>query len=190
MAAYPGMPPYPQRSSGFAKVLVPLAVGGGVAVVLGVYGNLHSPTGIAVSVAGFSSPLTVKVWLASGAALFAVIQLVSALIMYGRFPGVRAPSWIGGLHRWSGRIAFLFTIPVAVHCLYALGFQFGDPRVLIHSLLGCLFYGAFTAKMLLLPKRGLAGWTLPVFGGLVFTLLIGLWLTSSVWFFTTTGVQL
>jgi hypothetical protein len=190
MAVHPGMHSVPHRPSGLAKILVPLAVGGGVMVVLGVYGNLHTPTGIAVNVAGFSSPLTVKVWLASGAALFAVVQLVSALVMYGKFPGVRAPSWIGGLHRWSGRIAFLLTIPVAVHCLYALGFQAGDPRVLIHSLLGCVFYGAFTAKMLLLPKRGLAGWVLPVFGGLVFTLLIGLWLSSSVWFFVTTGVQL
>jgi len=40
--------------------------------------------------------------------------------MYGKVPGVKAPSWIGRLHRWSGRTAFLLTIPVAVHCLYAL----------------------------------------------------------------------
>ena len=33
------------------------------------------------------------------------------------------------------------------------------------------------------------GWALPVFGGLVFTALVGLWLTSSLWFFTTVGVK-
>jgi hypothetical protein len=62
--------------------------------------------------------------------------------MYGRIP-VRAPSWIGALHRWSGRAAVLLTVPVAVHCLYALGFEGGEPRVLVHSLFGCFFYGAF-----------------------------------------------
>jgi hypothetical protein len=29
------------------------------------------------------------------------------------------------------------------------------------------------------------GWALPVLGGAAFTALTGLWLTSSVWFFTT-----
>jgi hypothetical protein len=93
------------------------------------------------------------------------------------------------VHRWSGRGAFLLTIPVAVHCLYALGFATYDTRVLAHSLLGCFFYGAFTAKMLLLPKKKLAWWMLPVAGGAVFTALVALWLTSSVWYFTTVGVQ-
>ncbi|HKT04890.1 MAG TPA: DUF6529 family protein [Rugosimonospora sp.] len=175
-------------TAGRAALAVPLLAGAGVAVALGVYGRLHQPTGIAVNVAGFSSPLTVKVWLASGAALFAVAQLVSALAMYGRLP-VRAPSWTGTFHRWSGRIAFLLAVPVAVHCLYALGLQTYSLRVLLHSLLGCLFFGAFTVKMLALPKRGLPGWTLPLLGGLVFTALIGLWLTSSLWFFTTTGIK-
>ncbi|MDT5108216.1 MAG: hypothetical protein QOE20_106 [Mycobacterium sp.] len=45
------------------------------------------------------------------------IQLLSALIMYGRIPGVGAPSWIGPVHVWSGRLAVLVSVPVAVHCL-------------------------------------------------------------------------
>src|SRR5262245_54068411 len=177
----------PARS--FTRVLVPLAIGAAVSVALGVYANLHSPSGIAVNIRGFSSPQTVKVWLATGAFTLALVQLLSALVMYGKVPGVRAPSWIGGLHRWSGRLAFLFTVPVVVHCLYALGFQSYEPRVLIHSLLGCLFFGAFTAKMLVLSRKGLPGWALPLFGGVVFTALVGLWLTSSLWFFTTSGVH-
>ena len=73
--------------------------------------------------AGFSSGLAAKVWLASVAFGLALVQLGSALVMYGKVPGITAPSWIGTLHRWSGRVAFLFTVPVVVHCLYAAGFQ-------------------------------------------------------------------
>ncbi|GAA4597280.1 DUF6529 family protein [Planotetraspora phitsanulokensis] len=169
-------------------LLVPLGVGALVAVALGVYGRAHTPTGFAVGVAGFSGPLAMKAWLTTGAALLAIVQVLSAIAMWGR-AGARS-AWLAPLHRWSGRIAFLLTIPVAFHCLYALGAQYDSPRVLIHSLLGSFFYGVFTAKMLSLPRRGLPGWTLPVLGGLVFTALIGLWLTSSFWFFTTLGVRL
>lgn len=167
---------------------VPLLLGSLVAVTLGVYANLHTPTGVAVNVGGFSSPQTVKVWLATGSALFALVQIASALGMYGKL-GANPPAWNSTLHRWSGRIAFLLAVPVAVHCLYALGFSSFSPRTLMHSLLGCFFFGIFAVKMLALPKKGLAGWVLPLLGGLVFTALIGLWLTSSFWFFTTFGVK-
>lgn len=165
-------------------MVLPLLFGSLVAVSLGAYSALHEPTGIAVSVAGFSGPMHAKVWLATAAVTFAVVQLLSAAVMYTN----RAPSWIGGVHRWSGRIAFLLAIPVAIHCLYAVGFQVGQPRALAHSLLGCLFFGAFVVKMLGLRKDGLRGWVLPVLGGSVFTLLVGLWLSSSLWFFSTVGV--
>lgn len=168
-------------------ILMPLAVGALVAVTLGVYGGLHDPTGIAVSVAGFSGPRSVKSWLTTVAFALALVQLASALAMSGKLPG---GPWVPALHRWSGRAAVLFTVPVVMHCLYALGFQSGSPRVLIHSLLGCFFYGAFVTKMLVLTRRGLPGWTLPVVGGLVFTSLVGLWLTSSLWYFTTFGFVL
>jgi hypothetical protein len=185
----PQPPPAPPPSGGSVKLLVPVAIGGAVAVALGVYGRLHEPTNIAVNIAGFSGPLAAKTWLTTGAATLAVVQLVSALVMYGKVPGIAAPSWIGGLHRWSGRAAFLLAVPVAIHCLYAVGFQVYEPRVLVHSLLGCFFFGAFTVKMLSLSRKGLPGWVLPVFGGLVFTGLVGLWVTSSLWFFTTFGIK-
>ena len=172
-----------------AAVLVVLLIGAAVSVSLGVYGRLHSPTGVAINVSGFSGPLEVKVWLASTAFALALVQLVSALAMYGRLPGIRTAAWVSPLHRWSGRLAFLATVPVAIHCLYALGFQSYDTRVLIHSLFGCLFFGAFTVKMLALSRSGLPGWALPAFGGAVFTGLTVLWLTSSLWFFTTIGVR-
>src|SRR6516164_9100707 len=184
------MPLPPQRAtSGAAKLVVPSLIGALVALTLGIYGRLHHPTGIAINIAGFTSPGYVKSWLATVATVFAVVQVVSALVMYGKVPRVAAPSWIGGLHRWSGRIAFIVAVPVAIHCLYALGFQNYSTRVLLHSVFGCLFFGAFTVKMLILPKKGLPGWLLPVVGALVFTVLIAIWLTSAYWFFSTFGIR-
>ena len=80
-------------------------------------------------------------------------------------------------------------MPIAVHCLYALGYQTLTFRSAIHSLAGCFFFGAFTAKMLILPKRGVPGWVLPAVGGAVFAALAVLWLTSSLWFFSTYGLR-
>jgi len=189
MTTQPAPLPPDRAASGAAKLVVPCVIGGIVALTLGIYGRLHHPTGFAVNIAGFSSPGSVKSWLATAATTFAVVQVGSALVMYGKVPRVTAPSWIGGLHRWSGRIAFLLAVPVAVHCLYALGFQHYSTRVLIHSLLGCAFFGAFTVKMLILPKRGLPGWLVPTLGALVFTALIGVWFTSAFWFFSTFGIK-
>jgi hypothetical protein len=191
MTAQPGAeaPLPPQTTgSGAARLVIPSLIGALVALTLGIYGHLHNPTGIAVNVAGFSSPLTAKTWLATGATIAAVIQVITALIMYGKIK-VQAPPWIGGLHRWSGRIAFLLAVPVAVHCLYALGYQTYSTRVLIHSLLGCLFFGAFTVKMLILPKKDMPGWLLPTLGGLAFVALTGIWFSSAYWYFSTFGIH-
>ena len=168
-------------------LVIPALAGCLVALTLGIYGRLHSPTGVAVDVIGFSNGATVKSVLASGAVVFAVVQVASSLVMYGKVRWITAPSWIGGLHRWSGRIAFILTVPVVVHCLYALGFQTFSTRVLVHSVAGCLFFGTFTVKMLALTRRGMPGWVLPVLGGLVFALLVVIWFTSAFWFFTTFG---
>ena len=180
--------PAPAGTS-LTRALVPVAIGALVVIGLAAFGTLHEPTGVGVNPPGFSGPLTAKVWLASGGFVLALGQLFSALVMFGKVPGVAAPAWIGSAHRWSGRLAFLLVVPVAVHCLYSVGFQTFDARTLIHSIVGCFFFGAFTVKMLILPRHDLPGWVLPVFGGAVFTGLVVLWLTSSFWFFTTVGVQ-
>ncbi|MFC5803504.1 DUF6529 family protein [Streptomyces formicae] len=188
----PPPPPPPLASSeagpGAARLLVPVLVGAAVAVALGVYGKVHDPAATAFNLAGFSSPKAVKSWLTSVAFAFGLVQLFSALTMYGQMPGVRAGSWTPVLHRWSGRAAFLVAVPVAVHCLYSLGFQTYDTRVTLHSLFGCFFFGAFSAKMLLLRMERLPGWLLPIVGGLVFAALMMLWLTSVLWFFRVFGV--
>jgi hypothetical protein len=194
MAAQWG-PPAPTRQDPIQPatsgrlLVVPALVGCLVALTLGIYGRLHSPTGVAVDVIGFSNGATVKAWLATVAVVFALVQVGSSLVMYGKVPGISAPSWIGGLHRWSGRIAFIFTVPVVVHCVYALGFQTFSTRVLVHSIAGCLFFGAFTVKMLALTRRGMPGWVLPVLGGLAFALLVVIWFTSAFWFFSTYGAS-
>jgi hypothetical protein len=185
----PSPAPADRAASVFAILAVPSLIGCLVALALGLYGRLHGPTGIALDLAGFSSPGSVKSWLATIATVFALVQLGSALVMYGKVPRVTAPSWIGDLHSWSGRIAFIVTVPVAVHCLYALGFQTYSTRVVIHSVLGCLFFGAFTVKMLVLPKRGVPGWVLPVIGAIVFTVLVAIWFSSAFWFFSTFGIK-
>ncbi len=171
----------------YAKPLVvALASGCAVAVVLGVYARLHHPTHYALDVAGFSSPLYAKAWLTTVAAVFAVVQLVTGY----RITRGAVPAWMPVVHRWSGRIAILLTVPVIVHCIYALGFGTYSARVLAHSVLGCIFYGAFVAKMLSLVQRDkMPKWVLPVLGGVVFVSLIALWATSALWLFATKGVH-
>ena len=50
-----------------------------------------------------------------------------------------------------------------------------------------LFYGVFTVKVLAVRSKRMPGWTLPVVGGLLFSLIVGLWLTSALWFFNNTS---
>ena len=88
------------------------------------------------------------------------------------------------MHRWSGSIAFVLSLPVALQCVWALGFETTTPRVILHGVFGCLFYGAYAAKMLGLRLHGLPAWALPVLGGTVFTLFVLVWGTSALWFFT------
>ena len=171
-----------------ARLLLAGGIGAAVALSLGIYGNEHAPaTDLSITL-GFTDTITMKVWLASIGVLFALVQLVSALWMYGRLPVPAAPAWLGSLHRISGRLAFLLTLPVAYHCLYQLAFQDTDTRVLVHSLLGCAFYGAFASKVVFVRSHTLPGAALPIAGGLVFTILVGVWLTSGLWFISENGV--
>ena len=99
----------------------------------------------------------------------------------------KTPHWVNVLHRTSGTAAVIVSAPVAFSCLWSLGFSTFDTRTTVHSLLGCLFYGAFVAKLLALKMPRMPGWALPILGGLVFCVIAGLWLTSSLWFFRHVG---
>jgi hypothetical protein len=170
---------------------VALLFGAAVAVSIGVYARIHHPALRPLFLVGFSGMLQMKTWLATVTLLFVLVQLVSALWMWGRLPGVKStPASVAWLHRWSGTIAFIVSLPVALHCIWSLGFETGDARVLAHSVFGCAFYGAYAAKMLGLRLRNGPKWLLPVLGGAVFTLFVLVWLTSALWFFTRSGLPL
>jgi hypothetical protein len=163
------------------RLLLAAGVGAAIAVALGVYGRVHTPSQQLVFTLGLSSTIAMKVWLATLVLAFSIAQVVTALWVYGKLPW-RAPSWLGTAHRLSGRAAFLISLPVAYHCLWSLGFQATNARVLVHSLLGCAFYGAFATKVTIVRSKGLPGWALPVAGGLLFSLLVLVWCFSALWF--------
>jgi uncharacterized protein DUF6529 len=168
-----------------------LLLGAGVAVALGVYGRVHSPDFAALPSWGFSGPGAFKSWTASVVLVLALVQLVTALWLYGKLGARRAPAWLGTFHRVSGSLAFLLSLPVAWMCLYGLGFS-PDPfraRTFIHSVAGCAFYGAFAAKVVFVHTKRLPGWALPVAGGLLFTAIVVLWWTGARWWFGVEGVK-
>jgi len=171
------------RGTGLLIVLV--LAGAALSVALGVYGREHTPTGRSIVSFGFPTMLDMKVWLATGGLALGVVQIVTALRMFGRIGHGPRPRVVATTHRASGVLAILLTLPVAFHCLWSLGFGGYSARVLVHSMVGCAFYGVFLTKMLALRSRHLPSWALPVLGGVLFTLLVTLWLTSSLWFFTT-----
>jgi hypothetical protein len=62
------------------------------------YGNAHEPASDLSITLGFADTLTMKVWLASAAVLFALVQAASALWLYGRL-GARPA--VGGGAVWT-----------------------------------------------------------------------------------------
>ena len=184
MAQYPVTPTMTRRPAQWGLAWAGL-LGLLVAAALAAYARVHPGDGAKLFTLGFSGLLAMKAWLTSAATVLVLVQIISALAMWGKLPGARAdsPVW-APLHRWTGTVAFVLTLPVAFHCVWSLGFSTYDTRTLVHSILGCVFYGIFSAKMLALRQKNVPGWALPVLGGLLATVLIGLWFTASFWYFT------
>jgi hypothetical protein len=178
---------FPQRAPAAGRLLLAGLLGAAVALTLGIYGRAHNPASDLSITLGFTNTITMKVWLATIVLLFAVVQVLSALWLFGRLPLGAAPDWLGSVHRISGRLAFLVSLPVAYHCLYQLGFQHSTTRVLVHSILGCAFYGAFAAKVVIVRSRNLPRAALPLAGGLAFAILVGTWLVSGFWYIDHNG---
>ena len=65
------------------------------------------------------------------------------------------------VHRWSGRIAPLLTLPVFFHCVTMLGFETPDARVTVHAVAGSFVYGVFAAKLLVIRWKGYPHWVCP-----------------------------
>jgi cytochrome c553 len=131
----------------------------------------------------FEDPLHLKAAFASAAVALACFQIFSATWIYGKLPW-RKPAWVNPAHRWSGRLAFVCTLPVAYHCIFKLGFRSPDTRILVHSLFGCAVYGGYAAKVTIVRLRRFPVPVLPVAGGLLFAFLIGVWYTSALWLYT------
>ncbi len=177
---------------GRGVLVVGLLLFAGVSVTLGVYGRVHSPTYGGLPAFGFSSTATFKAWVGTVVVGLACAQLLTALWLYGRIPGVRdAPPRLGLVHRSMGFVAFVLSLPVAAFCLYGFGFAPAplSSRTLVHSVAGCIFYGAFAAKVLLVHTRRLPAWAIPVVGALLFTAVVGAWLTSALWLFSVDGIH-
>jgi hypothetical protein len=136
----------------------------------------------------FSDPIHLQVWLATAAVVLASFQVLTAAHIFSwlRLPAGAA---VAAVHRWSGRVAILLTLPVAYHCIFLLGYGDYSTRVEVHSILGSVVYGAVVAKVLIVRGGSrFPRWALPLAGGTLFAILLGLWLTSSLWFFRNVGV--
>ena len=91
----------------------------------------------------FSAPIAAKAWFATAAIVLALVQISTAARMWGHLRGIvpLGDATVGVVHRWSGRIAVLCTLPVVFHCVFILGFETTDLRVAIHSVVGSIVYG-------------------------------------------------
>ena len=138
----------------------------------------------------FGDTLHMKAWLTTVALLVGLGQLLTAARIYGKLRLPPEGRLYPLLHRWSGRAVIMITLPAAYHCIFKLGFGTYDARVFIHSLLGASFYGAFFAKVLIVRTSGYPGWALPMAGGMLFAMIVVLWLTSAFWLFGARGVRL
>ena len=170
------------RPRSYRWVGVPLVVFALVSLTAGVLAA-HEPRSKGYFRLFFSDPLHLKAGFATGAAVLACFQVFTAAWIFRKLPW-RKPAWVNPVHRWSGRLAFAFTLPVAYHCIFKLGFRSPDNRVLAHSLLGCAVYGAFAAKVTVVRLHRFPRPVLPLAGGLLFAVLIAVWYTSAVWLYT------
>jgi hypothetical protein len=182
------------RQKSMAIPLTAFTVGAVVALLVGLFGRVHDPTLAGTTTLGFSTVIDMKTVVALVVGGLVVVQIVTALWIYGKL-GIRVPPWLGTVHRTSGATAVLLSLFVAYHCLWALGLEVGtlpngqsvSTRSLVHGLLGCAVVGAVVVKLVAVRSRRAPGWFLPLAGGLLFSLLVLVILTSAVWYLGTEG---
>lgn len=183
-----------RSTSSMTVPLAAFAAGAVVSVLLGVFGRVHDPTLSGTTDLGFRTVIEMKVAVSLVIAALVALQLLSALWLYGRIGG-RAPAWLGTAHRISGTLALLLAVFVGYSCLWALGLEVGTLhtgeevplRAVVHGVLGCAVFGAVVVKLVAVRARRAPGWFLPVAGGLLFTLLVTVVLTSAAWYVVERG---
>ncbi|MEZ0070388.1 hypothetical protein ABIA32_006441 [Streptacidiphilus sp. MAP12-20] len=176
-------PPATRRAT--TRLVAAAVLAGMVFTALFAFGRNHTPD-YTRSLFGNTGndAVALKAQLATGVLALAALQVVLALWIYRRLPAVRrVPRAVPRLHRVVGLLLFAATVPVAVHCILAYGVQLTTPRVAVHAIAGCFFYGAFAAKVLLVHSRRLPGWALPLAGGLLVVSVGALWYTAALWYF-------
>jgi hypothetical protein len=182
----------PARRTDPGRVLhvLPVVLGAVVALIVGFVASktVRQPYETPYFHLFFSDTLHMKAWLLTAALLLSFGQLLTAARIYEvlRFPP--KGRFYHAVHRWSGRIAILLTLPAAYDCIFLLGFETNDVRVTLHSLLGSFLYGAVLAKVLIVRSHAFPSWALPLAGGVLFCMLVGLWLTSAFWLFKAAGI--
>jgi hypothetical protein len=175
------------------RISLPIAVLAVATAAIYVAGTSITPdySGTALFGKTATDTLPLKSGLASAVLGLAALQLLLALWIYGRLPGIGAAARrIGSLHRGIGIVAILLTLPIAYHCMRAYGVQTFDSRIAVHSIAGCFFYGAFAAKVTIVRSKSLPGWTLPVAGGTLVALAAVLWYTSALWYYNDFSIPL
>jgi mono/diheme cytochrome c family protein len=176
----PAVPESPGTRS-FRWLAAPLIAFALVSLTAGLLAH-HQPRSKGYFRLFFSDPIHLKAGFATAAAVLACFQLFTAAWIFRKLPW-RKPAWVNPVHRWSGRLAFACTLPVAYHCIFKLGFRDPSARVLAHSLLGCAVYGAFAAKVTIVRLHRFPKHVLPLAGGLLFSVLIAVWYTSALWLY-------
>ncbi|MFJ9867574.1 DUF6529 family protein [Streptomyces sp. NPDC101165] len=171
----------PRTVTVILAALLPVAVTVGVCV----FGRTHTPDytkglfgqhGVGV--------IDLKARLGCALMALAIVQLLLGLWMYRRLPGAgAAPHQVQPTHRLIGLLAFLLSLPIAYQCITAYGVAFTSSRVAVHSIAGCVLYGVFVAKVLVVRSHRLPGWALPAAGGALVTAIALLWYTAALWFF-------
>ena len=184
-------------TTGQKSIAIPLgafAAGAVVALLLGVFSKVHDPTLDGTTTLGFKDVRDMKVVVSTVIGLLAVGQVVGALWIYGKL-GIKAPSWLGMAHRTSGAVALLLAVFVGYHCMWVFGFQTGTTadgyevpaRAIVHEVLACAVFGAVVVKVVAVRSRRAPGWFLPIAGGLLFSLLMVVVLTSAGWYLNAKG---
>ena len=178
MAELAAAPPE-QRS--YRWLAAPLAAFALVSLTAGLLAD-HDPRTKGYFRLFFEDPIHLKAGFATAVVVLACFQLFTAAWIFRKLPWSK-PAWVNPVHRWSGRLAFVLTLPVAYHCIFKLGFQDPSTRVLAHSLFGCAVFGAFASKVTIVRLHNFPRWVLPTAGGLLFAVLVGVWWTSAVWLY-------
>ena len=178
MAELAAAPPEQRSYRWLAAPLVAFAL---VALTAGLLAD-HDPRSKGYFRLFFEDPIHLKAGFATAVVVLACFQLFTAAWIFRKLPWSK-PAWVNPVHRWSGRLALVLTLPVAYHCIFKLGFQDPSTRVLAHSLFGCAVFGAFASKVTIVRLHNFPRWVLPAAGGLLFAVLVGVWWTSAVWLY-------